>query len=262
MARFDDAGGRNDGQRTHHFVEPPVAGGILSRRARRRVAADGGVGEGLREVPEGPALLREQLLGLGAGQTGSQRHLTGDLVEVLHPAEAPEIQRNDGGEFTADGIHAADDGRAAAEGNDGHSALRAQFEDLEHLVLVRGGDARVGGGHDVAGPPLEQVEIGLAAGTAHTLIAVRRHRGGTDDGLQRLPVGVGKRRVGQPHVVELRPGSGIRVDAQHRRQQAARAVAEGARLIGGAPQERMHGRGDDGVHGSRHGHATNSNPRP
>ena len=81
------ADGCRDAERVDEVVEAAVAARCLAARARRRVAADRGVLEALREVAERVAAGVQQLLGLRAGGAGAEGGQQRCLVEV--PAGPP-----------------------------------------------------------------------------------------------------------------------------------------------------------------------------
>ncbi len=102
-----------------------VSRGVLAGGPRRRVAADAGELEALREVPDRKAKRTKQFLGLRAGESRPEFGLTGYLVESVQLIQPTQVQRHDGREGATDRVEAADDAGAAAEGHDGDAPLCA-----------------------------------------------------------------------------------------------------------------------------------------
>ena len=113
----------------NHVVEPAVTGRVLAGRPGRREAADGGVLEALREVPQREAAFAEQAFGIRAGDAGAEFGDAGHLVERMQLVEAAQIQRDHRAELAAGGIEPADDAGAAAERDDGDAVLGAVAQD-------------------------------------------------------------------------------------------------------------------------------------
>ena len=88
------AGGGGHPQGVHQVVEPAVPAGGLAARPRRRVPAERGVLEALREVPEGVAARAEQLLGLRPGRPGAEGREQRRLVEVDEGRGGGEVERD------------------------------------------------------------------------------------------------------------------------------------------------------------------------
>jgi hypothetical protein len=191
-AGVEGALGGGEGEAEDHLVEASVAGRGLSAGAGRGEAADGGPLVGLGEVAEGVAAFGEQRLGLGGAQAGLQGGGAGDLVEVEQAVHVPQVEGDEvGGSGPALGGEAADDGRAAAEGDEGQAVPGAGVEYGQHLVMaVREDDGGRGVG-GVAGPHPQQVGGGLAAGVADPGLGVGAHpfRTVADGGLQRAAGG-------------------------------------------------------------------------
>ena len=74
-AQIHRAHRRDHAQPAHHVVEPAVAGRVLAGRSGRRKAADGGVLEALREMPEREAVFAEQAFGVRSGDAGPENGL-------------------------------------------------------------------------------------------------------------------------------------------------------------------------------------------
>lgn len=101
----------------------------------------------------------QQRLHLGAAQPGLQGGGAGDLVEgdqAVHPAQ---VERHEG--VVALRRQSADDGGAAAEGDDGDAVLGAGREDGQDLVVVGGQHHGVRRVTDLTGADAQQVGVDL-----------------------------------------------------------------------------------------------------
>ena len=176
-AEVQGAGRGRDGEADDQFVAAAVAGGGLTGRTRRRVAADGRELVGLREVAEGVAAGGEQRLGLRAAQPGLQGGGVGNDVEVDQPVEAGQVERDD-----------ASNRRAAARPRrrrwcprrTGTTAMRSCAHSLSSSSTCAGRVTehdRVRRPGGVAGPDPHQVAVGLSAGVGHPRLGVVTDRG-------------------------------------------------------------------------------------
>ncbi len=126
-------------------------------------------------MAEGEAARAEQLLGLRTGGAGAEGREERDLVEREEGGGAGEVERDDGAVRPARGVDASDDGRAAAEGDDGDVALGAEAEHRSDFVVVGGRGDRVGRGLRVVQAAAQQVGGALASEMQQPHLVVARH---------------------------------------------------------------------------------------
>ena len=193
-------------QPANHVVEPAVARRVLAGRSGRREAADGGVLEALREMPEREAVFAEQAFGVRPGDPGPENGLAGHLVEGDQPVEAAQIKRHHGAELAADRIEPADHAGAAAERDHGDAVLGAVAQDRGDGVVVAGQQHGVGRVLDAGVLAPQQVEGGLAAGAQQPIAVGGAAVLGADDPGQRVLIRLGQRRRAQLHLVGIEFG--------------------------------------------------------
>lgn len=179
-------------------------------------------------------VLGQQRLGLGGAQAGLEGRRAGDLVEVEQAVHAAQVEGDE--RALAAGGEAADDGGAAAEGDEGQAVFRAGGQHGEHLVVaVREDDGGRGVG-DVAGAHPQQVGGGLAAGVPDAALRVRAHvpRALSDGGLQRAAGVRVQRRGGYPDLLQ-REGGGAGVTPSSSRSSPVTVSGSGVARAG-SPQ--------------------------
>ena len=229
-------------QAADHVVEPAVSRGVLTRRAGRREAADGGELEALREVAEREAALAEQSLGLRAGDAGAQFGLPGHLVERVQFVEAAQVQRHHGLEVAADRVEPADHAGAAAERDDRDAAVARRTAGSRPPRLRLPGSSTASGASwtpESLRRSRSRVDLPPARSSRpwSSTVTVR----GADDRAQAVAIGSRQGRRPQPHLV----GAGLLgagpVDAERLAEQGADAVGQGfgrCRVAPGVPLHR------------------------
>ena len=162
-------------------VEPAEAGARLPAGPGGREAADRGVLEGLRVVPERQSLGGEQRLGLGPAQARLEGGGHRDVVDGQQSLHPHQVETEHPREALASGDQAPGDRRTAPEGHDGQVVLHRDGEDRGHLVVAAGADDGVRCVLEIAGPGPEQVGGGLAAGAQPSGLVVGADLIGPDD---------------------------------------------------------------------------------
>ena len=106
---------RDHADRPREVGDVAVAVGLHARGARRDPAAERGVGEGVREVPERPAALGELALEVRPEHPRLHAREPRDRVDVEHPREPGEVERHDRPRLRGRRLEAPGDARPAAE---------------------------------------------------------------------------------------------------------------------------------------------------
>ena len=138
--------GRDDAHRLDEVVDVGVDAGVVAAGAGGQPAAEGRELEGLREVAQRVAVRPELVLEHRAEGAGLDARGPRDRIDLEHPVEAAEVDRDDAGEPVADGaLDAADDRRAAAVGDRGDAGDEHQSSRATTSASV-GGKATTSGG--------------------------------------------------------------------------------------------------------------------
>nr|BFE81428.1 hypothetical protein GCM10020093_040290 [Planobispora longispora] len=202
-AEVEGAARGGHGHADDHVVEAAVPGRGLATGAGRGEAAQRGVLERLREVPQGELVGGQQFLGLRPAQTRLQLrdHRLG--VHRDEPVEPGQVEGDDPGMPLTRRRQSADDRGAPAERDHRDPVRGADPQQLQHLVVRAGQQHGVGGVGAVPGAHAHQVGGGLAPGVADAGLVAGADVPGAEDGLQLREDGGGERRGGQPHLLQV-----------------------------------------------------------
>ena len=183
------------GHRTQAFdevVDMGVEGGEMPARAGRDPAAQGGMREGLREVPERqPVGLQLRLQHRAEGARLDARRAARP-VDLQHPVHGLQVQADGAGEVVAHvGLDPADDARAAAVGHHRDPRPRGPVEHADDVLLGARMEHEVGRVRHLPGEHARAVRKRLAVGVAEP-----RMHAGIGDGRERVGDGnAGARQV-------------------------------------------------------------------
>ena len=155
--------GRDDPQRLDEVVDVRVHAGVVAAGAGRQPAAERRQLERLREVAQRVAVRAELLLEHRSEGAGLDPRRPRHRVDLEHPVEAAEIDRDDAGEPVTDGaLDAADDRRAAAVGDRRDAGDAHQSSTATTSASVAGKATTSGGCRQVAVDGPHDVPVRLA----------------------------------------------------------------------------------------------------
>ncbi len=184
--------GRERPHRLDEVVDVRVERGVVAAGAGGDPAAERRVLEGLRVVTQRQPVRLQLLLQRGARGPRLDARGAGDRIDVEHPIQSAEVDR-DRRRLLHARLHSADDAGAAAVGDRGRVDRDAPFEHALEVGLVgRVGD-HVGRVVEAAAQSPHQVAVGLAVGVGGARIGLcaadrRQRRRWLDPGRRELQV--------------------------------------------------------------------------
>ena len=149
--------------RLHEILDVRPQRREVASRARRDPAPERGELERLREVAQRELVLAQLILERRPERAGLDARRTRDVVDLEHPIERAEVERDSAVVAGPDvGRDTADDGGAAAVGHGGHAFGRAPLEHAFHVLLAARQRHEVGRMLELSAKAPHDVRVGLA----------------------------------------------------------------------------------------------------
>jgi hypothetical protein len=161
-------------QRLDECRDGAVLRGVLARRTRGDPAANAGVPERLREVPESEARAPEYALEVRAHDACLHRCRCRLTIDFEYLAQGRHIDSDR--RTLSHWLDAANDRSAAAERDHGQPAPGSETQDGKNLLLIARPHDGVSGVRDVTAPHPDEILVALAEAKEGAILAISRDR--------------------------------------------------------------------------------------